>query len=331
MVRRNLPPLNTLRGFDAAARHLSFTLAAAELHLTQGAVSRQVRDLEEFLGTKLFRRMTRRIELTSQGETYFRAVNEIFSELERAGARHRKGASTRHLTLSVLPTIASMWLMPRLHLFTQANRDIEVRIISSIEPANLLAHEADVAIRAGRLPGKEYARHLARIELEMVTSWTEVHADELFPDVLVPVCAPTLLEERAGSDPARVLLSPLIHTTTRRYAWPDWLRANGLSAVDSHNNSLEFGHFFMSLEAARKGRGVAIIPDIILANHEKRSEFVTPLPTLPSAGEYYLLIHESRYDEPHVQAFRSWILSESQRARGTLDGLLPTRIQSQNI
>src|SRR5437879_2888704 len=127
MPRRNLPPLNALRGFDAAARHLSFTRAAEELHLTQGAVSRQVRELELFLGTTLFRRFTRRIELTTEGKAYFRTVNDMFAELERAGVRHCKGGSARHLTLSVLPTIASMWLMPRLHLFTQANRDVEVR------------------------------------------------------------------------------------------------------------------------------------------------------------------------------------------------------------
>lgn len=319
MIKRNLPPLNTLRGFDAAARHLSFTLAADELHVTQGAVSRQVRELEQFLGTSLFRRMTRRIELTAHGEEYFRTVKDIFAELERAGARHHKGNSVKHLTLSVLPTVASMWLMPRLHLFTQANRGIEVQIISSIEPANLLAHDADVAIRAGRLPGKDYPRHLARIDLTMVTAWTDVHADELFPDVLVPVCLPALLEKQgAEDDPMRILRNPLIHTTTRRHAWPDWLKANGFSSIEPHDNAVEFGHFFMSLEAARKGRGIAIIPDIILAHHEKRDEFATPLPSLASAGEYYLLMHESRVEQPHVQAFRAWILAEARQARSGL-------------
>jgi len=314
-AKRNLPPLNALRGFDAAARHLSFTRAAAELNVTQGAISRQVRELEDFLRTPLFRRMTRRIELTEEGHEYFLVVRDVLAELERAGARRQKTASTRHLTLSVLPTIASMWLMPRLHLFTQAHRDVEVRIISSIEPADLLAHESDVAIRVGRLPGRDYPRHAARIELEMIRDWSGVHAEVLFPDILVPVCLPTLIEASVGDDMARVLLNPLIHTTTRRHAWPDWLKANGLPHLDPHANAVEFGHFFMSLEAARKGKGVAIIPDIILANYERRQDLAMPLPTLASAGEYHLLIHESRFDEPHVQAFRRWIVREAPRAR----------------
>ena len=319
MTKRILPPLNALRGFEAAARHLSFTRAAAELNVTQGAVSRQVRDVEAFLGVPLFRRLTRRIELTDDGQEYFLTIRDLFAELERASRRRRKAASVRHLTLSVLPTIASLWLMPRLHLFTQANRDIEVRIISSIEPAELLAHEADVAIRVGRLPGRDYPRNAARIELEMVRDWSGLHADPLFPDVLVPVCLPTLIET-TGGDPARVLLNPLIHTTTRRHAWPDWLKAHGFGRLDPHANALEFGHFFMSLEAARKGRGVAIIPDVILANYEHRQELATPLPPLPSAGEYCLLVHESRRDEPHVQAFRRWITAEAVKAGSDIAG-----------
>ena len=305
---------------EAAARHLSFTRAAMELNVTQGAVSRQVRDLEGFLRTQLFRRLTRRIELTEEGLEYFAVVRDMFAELERAGARGRKSAAVRHLTLSALPTIASMWLMPRLHLFTQTRRAVEVRIISSIEPADLLAHDADVAIRVGRLPGRDYPRNAARIELEMVRDWSGLHADELFPDILVPVCLPTLIEAAERGDPERVLLNPLIHTTTRRHAWPDWLKAQGLTRLDPHANAVEFGHFFMSLEAARKGKGVAIIPDIILANYERRRELVTPLPALASAGEYYLLIHESRLDEPHVQAFRRWVIAEASRARSEVSG-----------
>ena len=317
-TKRNLPPLNALRGFEASARHLSFTRAAVELNLTQGAVSRQVRELETHLGVPLFRRMTRQIVLTADGQEYFAVVRDAFAELERAGARRRKSAGMRHLTLSVLPTIASMWLMPRLHLFTQSHRDIEMRVVSSIEPADLLAHEADVAIRVGRLPGRDYPRNAARIELEMTRDWSGLHTDELFPDTLVPVCLPTLIETGADGDAARVLLNPFIHTTTRRHAWPDWLKAHGLSRLDPHANALEFGHFFMSLEAARKGRGVAIIPDIILSNYEHREELARPLPPLGSLGDYQLLIHESRLEEPHVQAFRRWIVGEASRARQSL-------------
>jgi LysR family glycine cleavage system transcriptional activator len=318
MAKRGLPPLNTLRGFDAAARHLSFTLAAEELHVTQGAVSRQIRDLEGYFGKPLFRRLTRRIELTEAGDEFYATVREVFGELERSAARLRDVGQSRTLTISALPTIASMWLMPRLHLFTQANKQIDVRILSSIEPAELLAHDADVAIRVGRLPGHHYAPEQPRIELEMVRSWTGVSADELFPDRLVPVAAPTLIDRplEVGAL-ARILDHPLIHTSSRRYAWPDWLKAHGLRAPRSDRDRsdrdrLEFGHFFMSLEAARKGRGVAIIPDVVLAHYEGRDDLVTLRPaSIESAGAYHLLVHESRRGNEGVMAFRRWILDEA--------------------
>ncbi|WP_049976251.1 LysR substrate-binding domain-containing protein [Azospirillum sp. B506] len=320
MPKRPLPPLNTLRGFDAAARHLSFTLAANELHLTQGAISRQVRDLELALDCQLFRRMTRRIELTPEGEDFARTVRDCLGELERSAQRIGRSRTTRTLTISILPTIASLWLMPRLHLFTQANPGVEVRIISSIEPSNLLAHEADIAIRVGRIPGRRYERGQPRIDLDMVTSWDGVQADELFPDILRPACAPALAGEAMLEDGRPVVRLPLIHTSSRRHAWPDWLRATGGRADGREaGGELEFGHFFMSLDAARQGRGIAIVPDILLAQYDRRAELAMPLPSeVRSAGEYYLLIHESRLDDPRTQAFRDWILAESRKAR---DGL----------
>lgn len=319
MPKRPLPPLNTLRGFDAAARHLSFTLAADELHLTQGAISRQVRDLELALDCQLFRRMTRRIELTPEGEDFARTVRDCLGELERSAQRIGRSRTMRTLTISILPTIASLWLMPRLHLFTQANPGVEVRIISSIEPSNLLAHEADIAIRVGRIPGRRYERGQPRIDLDMVTSWDGVQADELFPDILRPACAPELAGEAVLEDGRPLVRLPLIHTSSRRHAWPDWLKATGGQAIAGTGGELEFGHFFMSLDAARQGRGIAIVPDILLAQYDRRAELAMPLPSeLRSAGEYYLLIHESRLDDPRTQAFRDWILAEAHKAR---DGL----------
>ncbi|MFO1147479.1 MAG: transcriptional regulator GcvA [Alsobacter sp.] len=317
MRKRRLPPLNALRGFEAAARQLSFTKAAAELHVTQGAVSRQVRELEIYLGVDLFRRLTRRIELTDEGSEFLLGIGDAFDEIERASDHLRKRRSHATLTISALPTIASLWLMPRLHVFTQQHPGIEVRIVSSIEPADLLAHDADVAIRVGRLPGRRYERTQPRIELEMVSNWSGVHAEELFPDVLVPVCRPDLLVlEDARQSPADLARLPLIHTTTRRFAWPDWLRAHGIRLPASGSPALEFGHFFMSLEAARKGRGVAIVPNFLLAYYEGADDLAVPVKTdIASAGEYYLLVHESRLEDPNVRAFRSWLLTEAVDAR----------------
>ncbi|WP_187640355.1 LysR substrate-binding domain-containing protein [Bosea sp. F3-2] len=321
MRKRRLPPLNALRGFDAAARHLSFTKAAEELNLTQGAVSRQVKELELHLGQELFHRFTRRIELTAEGEQFFHSVESMLDELERAAGRFTRRRDRATLTVSVLPTVASVWLMPRLHHFTSQHPEIELRVVSSIEPADLLAHDADVAIRVGRLPGRHYERNQPRIELSMLTRWDGVHADELFPDRLVPVCSPDLIGE-TGITPADLARWPLIHTSTRRHAWPDWLKAHGVRAAVEIEQTLQFGHFFMSLDAARQGRGIALVPDIVLAHQDGMRELVMPVAGgLDSAGEYYLLIHETRLDERHVQQFRSWALAEAFRARDALPGV----------
>lgn len=318
MRKRRLPPLNALRGFDAAARHLSFTKAAEELNLTQGAVSRQVKELELHLGQELFHRFTRRIELTAEGEQFFHSVESMLDELERAAGRFTRRRDRATLTVSVLPTIASVWLMPRLHHFTSQHPEIELRVVSSIEPADLLAHEADVAIRVGRLPGRHYERNQPRIELTMLTRWDGVHADELFPDRLVPVCSPDLIGD-SDVVPADLARWPLIYTSTRRHAWPDWLKAHGVRAAVEIEQTLQFGHFFMSLDAARQGRGIALVPDIILAHQDGMRGLVIPVAGgLDSAGEYYLLIHETRLDERHVQQFRSWALTEAFRAREAL-------------
>ncbi|MGO4287154.1 LysR substrate-binding domain-containing protein [Bosea sp. TAB14] len=246
----------------------------------------------------------------------------MLDELERAAGRFTRRRDRATLTVSVLPTIASVWLMPRLHHFTSQHPEIELRVVSSIEPADLLAHDADVAIRVGRLPGRHYERNQPRIELSMLTRWDGVHADELFPDRLVPVCSPGLIGETEIT-PVDLVRWPLIHTSTRRHAWPDWLKAHGVRAAVEIEQTLQFGHFFMSLDAARQGRGIALVPDIVLAHPDGMRGLVMPVAgDLESAGEYYLLIHETRLDERHVQQFRSWALAEAFRAREALPAMM---------
>jgi LysR family glycine cleavage system transcriptional activator len=321
MAKRRLPPLNTLRGFDAASRHLSFSLAAQELFITQGAVSRQIRELEEFLGTALFIRATRRVELTDAGKDYFFAIQHIFAELERATNRLNRKRKSKAVTLDILPTLATMWLMPRLEQFSEAHPDVDLRIITSIQPVDFGSDRADIAIRVGRLPGRSYPKANPRIELEMVVNWGGLQADALFPDVLMPVCTPNLLAGRPAIRSARSLIEyPLIHTSSRRYAWPDWLKAHGAEASSITTNPIEFGHFFMSLEAARRDLGIAIIPQIILAHYEHRLDLCSfKFNPINSAGEYYLLTHESGVDDPDIQAVRQWIMAEAEKVRPLAD------------
>ncbi len=310
-MSRQLPSLNALRVFEAAARHLSFSRAAEELGVTQGAVSRQIKTLEEHLGVKLFRRLTRALELTEAGREYLPAMREAFDRMEQATQGLMRRRYRDVLTVSVLPTFAIRWLIPRLGSFTEMNPSIEVRMVASILPVNLAREDIDVAIRVGRLVEQESERHGPRIDLNMTEDWTGVHADLVAPDVLVPVCSAAL---RDGDPPLRDLADlvqhTLLHTTTRPNAWPDWLRTVGLEALDREGEPA-FGHFFMSLQAATAGRGVAVVPEILVASDLAAGNLVKPFDiSVESAGAYYLLCRQHQRDNANITAFRQWLLGE---------------------
>jgi LysR family glycine cleavage system transcriptional activator len=308
---RKLPPLLALRAFDLVARHLSFTRAAEELNVTQAAVSRQIRLLEDHLQRKLFLRLTRKIEFTSEGKAYYHAIRKAFDQVEEATATASKRRSRTTLAISVLPSIGSIWLMPRLTSFWQENRDIDVQIISSIQASDLASRKIDMAISIGRLPGKVYPRGAPRVENDMVKEWRNVQADFLFPDELTPVCSKQLLEQgHRLANPADLRHYRLIHTSIRRHAWRDWLAGNGVK-LDPLSHAIEFGQYFMSLQAAREAEGIAIVPSILIDSFDPYGELVKPFPlVLPSAGDYYLLTQKDRYNERPIRRFREWILSQ---------------------
>lgn len=306
-MSRLLPSLSALRVFEVAGRLQSFANAALELNVTQGAVSRQIRALEEELGVKLFTRLTRRVQLTDAGRKYLTEVQSAFDHLQQATLRMRTRDTHTILTISVLPSVGSFWLMPRLAGFTQRYPDIETRIISSIGPVDLHSREIDVAIRVGALPGRHYDPLMPRVDLEMVTDWRGVLAEKLVPDVLVPVYSPELLAQDGPSDdPNEILNLPLIHTSSRPHAWPDWIRSHGLPPLLAPREN-EYGHFFMSLEAAREGQGVAIVPDILLSDATSRGLVVSSRCQVQSAGEYYVLSLSERCEEREIRLFREWM------------------------
>jgi LysR family glycine cleavage system transcriptional activator len=317
---QRLPPLLALRAFEAAGRHLSFTVAASELCLTQGAISRQVRHLEDFLQQKLFLRLTRRVELTDVGREYLEAVQQALGVVEvatRKCLRHEH----RVLTIDVLPTLGALWLMPRLARFSNAYPNIEVRFITSIEPANLQNKDVDMAIRVGRLPGKRYASASPRVDLQLALSWQGVEVYPLFDDVLVPVMSRELAQQGSPiSGPRDLLQYRLINNATRKSAWKDWLAAQNIGSYDS-SKSTDYGHFFMTLQAAKEGQGVALIPKAIFENIAPSDGLFCPLHAqVPSAGEYYLLTKESTQNDPAVAAMREWLLSEAAELAAKIDG-----------
>ncbi len=309
-----LPPLLALRAFESAARHLSFTNAATEMHLTQGAISRQVRTLEDFLGQKLFERYTRRIELTSVGADYFRAVQTALGDIETATRRVKAEPGKSSITLSIMPTLGAQWLMPRLASFSETYPEVDVRLISSIEPVNFQAGDVDAAIRVGQLPGSPFKPNQPRIDLEMVTSWKDVVAQHLFPDVLIPVLSRKLLEQGRPIATVEDLLSyRLIHTASRKHAWPDWLAAHGVRLpASAEADGLHFGHFFMGLRAAQNCKGIAIVPSVVLQHFREGTDLVCPFEgDIESAGNYYLLTRASDSGNPATAVFLEWLLAEA--------------------
>jgi len=308
-----LPPLLALRAFEASTRHLSFTKAGEELHLTQGAISRQIRLLESFLGQKLFVRLTRKIEMTPAGLEYFRSIQQAL-DIISAATRRTIRDTHRVVTLDVLPTLATCWLMPRLAQFTESHRDIEVRLISSIDPVNLHGEKVDVAIRVGKVPGQRYDRRAPRIDLDMTENWKKVYVEPLFADILVPVVSRHLLDAVGPIDqPSDLLQYRLINTASRRHAWPDWLALHGLRVPDD-DTPLDFGHFFITLQAVRDGKGVALVPKVVLENYEWRDELVVPLPVeVPSAGAYHLLTREGAQEDEAIRQLCDWLIDEASR------------------
>lgn len=310
-----MPPAVALRAFEAAARNSSFTIAAGELFLTQGAVSRQIRILEDFIGKKLFERFTRRVELTAVGKEYYLDIQRALLDIERATGKAMGSAGRAILTVSVLPTMGASWLMPKLARFVERNPEIDIRLLTSIDPVNLQSGDVDAAIRVGCLPGTAYGRAHPRIELDMVTSWKGVRADYLLPDRLTPVMSRQLQAKGAPiAQPADLLHYPLIHTASRKYAWGDWLGAHGVTLQDSEH-ALDFGHFFMGLKAAADNRGIAIVPSIVLQEALAVNDLVCPLPAdVRSAGNYYLLMRDSSMLGSPSGKFREWLIDEARHS-----------------
>ena len=307
-----MPSLNASRAFEGAARHLSFSHSADELGVTQGAVSRQVKALEEYLGTKLFHRLTRALKLTEAGREYHVAMRDAFDRIEQATQRVTNHSDRQVLTVGVLPTFAMNWLIPRLGAFIEANASVEVRFVTSIIPVNFAREDIDVAIRVGSVEPATSDGTSPRIDLKMVEDWSGVRADLIAPDVLVPVCSPEL---RGGSPPLNEMEHlrghTLLHTSTRPRAWPDWLGAVGMGDLE-HEDEPSFGHFFMTLQAAAQGLGVAIVPELLVAKDLEAGTLVKPFDAaVESAGSYYLLCQQHQWDTPKVRAFREWLLSEA--------------------
>lgn len=288
-----MPSLNALRAFEAAARHLSFKEAARELFVTPGAVSQQIKRLEDELGVRLFHRMTRGIVLTEAGQAYFPAVRQAFQKIMEASDSLAPGRHAQVLSVSLYPSLAVKWLVPRLGRFSQRHPDIEVRIFTSPHLVDFARENMDMAIRQGfgHYPG--------------------LRTDVLVRDDLIPVCSPRLLQLgeplRRPDDLARFTL---LHDDLRS-DWPAWLKAVGATAVDASRGP-SFSDDGLVLQAAIEGQGVAISQRLLIADDIAAGRLVRPFATvLRSSETSYVVCPKATADVPKIVAFRSWLLAEA--------------------
>ena len=237
-----LPSLNGLRAFEAAARHLSFTLAAAELNVTQTAISHQIRRLEQELGIKLFVRQNRALTLTAQASEYLPGVRAAFNDLKLATDRLLRKDSDHVLTVSTLASLAAKWLLPRLSAFQDAHPGIDVHITTSTSLVDFKSGDVDAAIRYWR------------------GQWPGLRADWLMADELFPVCSPALLEGRKPlRKPEDLADHVLLHNSAgNNDDWRLWLTAAGLPSDLSRQPGVTFDLVYMTVQAAIDGMGVAM-------------------------------------------------------------------------
>jgi LysR family glycine cleavage system transcriptional activator len=292
-----LPSLNGLRAFEAAARHLSFTHAAAELNVTQTAISHQIRRLEEELGIRLFVRQNRALALTPQAKDYLPGVRAAFNDLRLATDRLLRKDNEHVLTVSTLASLAAKWLLPRLSAFQETHPGIDVRITTSTALVDFKSGDVDAAIRYGR------------------GDWPGLHADWLMADQLFPVCSPALL---TGKHPLRcpedLRDHVLLHTSNANSDdWRLWLTAAGLPANISRQPGLTFDLILMTVQAAIDGFGVAMGRTSYVEADIGKGRLVVPFKiTLPANAGFYLVCPEATADTPKLAAFRQWLVASVQ-------------------
>lgn len=290
MSKRLVPSMAALQCFEAAARHLSFTRAAEELHLTQSAVSKQVAQLEDMLRHHLFLRIRRRLQLTPAGALYLAEVNKILTQVDMSSRYILSyGEQTEVLKVATQPSFGVRWLIPRLKGFGKRHPNIHLDIRNEMEPFALLQATADVVFFYGQ------------------GTWPGATCIELFREEVVPVCAPELLQARAlqGADEVAELV--LLQSTSRPEAWHEWFLEQGLHTANSYHGP-RFDTFYMALSAAEAGCGVALVPRYLVARELADGSLVMPWNhAMRSSGAHYLAFAEHAAEVPKVRALVQWI------------------------
>jgi LysR family transcriptional regulator, glycine cleavage system transcriptional activator len=273
---------------------MSFTRAARELNVTQSAVSRQIRQLEEHVGQPLFRRLKQRLSLTEPGEAYFAAIRDLLDRAEAATLQVMAyGSGGGMLTIALLPTFGSRWLVPRLGHFTARHPDIQLNMVAEVKPFEFAGSDIDAAIHFGS------------------ESWPGAIFHRLMGEVVVPVAAPALLEGRARMErPDDVGRFALLQHATRPQAWQEWLRACGVEHLDGRTGP-RFEQFHMVIQAAIAGLGLAVLPRFLIRDELTSGRLVVVIDRpVTSEHAYYFVYPERKAELQRVAVFRDWLLEQ---------------------
>ncbi|SAI54231.1 LysR family transcriptional regulator transcriptional regulator [Bordetella ansorpii] len=291
----HLPPLQTLRAFEAAARHLSMSIAADELHVTHGAISRNIKTLEGHLGVPLFLRLTRRIVLTEAGAAYHLAIARLLGELTRESERLRTETGATRLRISTSVSFASKWLAPRLHRLRARHPEFDIHLDVTDVNVELDDGQVDVAVRYG------YGRY------------PRAAAERIFEEHVTPVCSPGYRDAHGGlAEPADLAHCMLLHEDRMLANWDQWLAAEGMNRRLARRGPF-YSHGSMAIEAAIRGEGVALGRSALVAEDIACGRLVALFPerTLKADKGYDLVYCHGNEQHPKVKALRSWLDEET--------------------
>jgi DNA-binding transcriptional LysR family regulator len=287
---RRLPPLNSLRVFEAAASSLSFTAAAERLCVTHSAVSHQMRHLEQWLGRALFVRHAGGVRLTDAGQALLQASAQALAQLERCCDDIRAGTDVSEVTLGAPGSFLSSWLIPRLEQFEAACPDLRLRLQTCASLDELLKQRVDLQIISGHAPWPR-----------------QVIATPLFAETIGPVCAP---DWPGLSRPDELIGQALLHTSSRPHAWREWAGVQQLEP-GAFEGGRSFDHLSLLLEAAAAGLGVAIAPALLVERDIALQRLVAPLGFVAAGASFACCIAASRADTPELQRVRDWLLHQA--------------------
>jgi DNA-binding transcriptional LysR family regulator len=289
--RRYLPSISALLAFEAVARHGSATEAARDLNLTQSAVSRQLKTLEDQLGVALLLRPGRGLALTPEGQSYVEEVRQILHRLAQASIATRTNPAGGTLNLAILPAFGMHWLAPRLRDFARRHPEVTVNLSTRLAPFDFRTSAFDAAIHFGR------------------EDWPSVGYLPLLPEIVVPVCAPGLLPQPL-EEPAQILAHDLLHLETRPRGWARWLRAVGIK--EPAPPGMVFDQFSTMAQAAIHGLGIALLPTFFAEPYLSDGQLVLASEhTTESIGNYYLVWPQDRPDTKAVASFREWLAEQA--------------------